>query len=52
MSYISKVTLPNNNSYDLKDKLTKLIQETLKNVTYGFVKDINGKERILILELR
>jgi len=38
--------------YDLKDKLTKLIKETLKNVTFGFVKDINGKERILILELK
>ena len=38
--------------YDLKDKLTELIKETLKNVTFGFVKDINGKERILILELR
>ena len=38
--------------YDLKDKLTKIIQETLRNVTYGFVKDINGKERILILEMR
>ena len=38
--------------YDLKDKLTDLIKETLKNVTFGFVKDINGKERILILELR
>ena len=38
--------------YDLKDKLTELIKETLKNVTFGFVKDINGKERILLLELR
>ena len=38
--------------YDLKDKLTELIKKTLKNVTLGFVKDINGKERILILELR
>ena len=38
--------------YDLKDKLTELIKETLKNVTFGFVKDINGKERILILEIR
>lgn len=38
--------------YDLKDKLTELIKETLKNVTFGFVKDLNGKERILILELR
>ena len=38
--------------YDLKDKLTALIKETLQDVTFGFVKDINGKERILILELR
>lgn len=38
--------------YDLKDKLTALIKETMKNVTFGFVKDINGKERILILELK
>ena len=38
--------------YDLKERLTNLIKETLKNVTFGFVKDINGKERILILELR
>lgn len=38
--------------YDLKDKLTTLIQETLKNVTFGFIKDINGKERILLLEIR
>ena len=38
--------------YDLKDKLTELIKETLKNVTFGFVKDINGKERILIIEIR
>ena len=38
--------------HDLKDKLTDLIKKTLKNVTFGFVKDINGKERILILELR
>ena len=38
--------------YDLKEKLTELIKETLKNVTFGFVKDINGKERILILELK
>ena len=38
--------------YDLKEKLTELIKQTLKNVTFGFVKDINGKERILILELR
>ena len=38
--------------YDLKDKLTDLIKETMKNVTFGFVKDINGKERILILELK
>ena len=38
--------------YDLKDKLTKLLEKTLKNATFGFAKDINGKERILILELR
>ena len=38
--------------YDLKGKLTELIKSTLKNVTFGFVKDINGKERILILELK
>ena len=38
--------------YDLKEKLAKLLEKTVKNATYGFVKDINGKERILILELR
>lgn len=38
--------------YDLKEKLIELIGKTLKNVTFGFAKDINGKERILILELR
>lgn len=38
--------------YDLKEKLTKLIMETMKNVSFAFAKDINGKERILILELR
>jgi len=38
--------------YDLKDKLSELIKNTLKNVTFGFVKDINGKERILIIEMR
>ena len=38
--------------YDLKDKLINLIKETLRNVTFGFVRDINGKERILILELK
>ena len=38
--------------YDLKEKLTKLLGKTVKNATFGFVKDINGKERILILELR
>ena len=38
--------------YDLKDKLTELIKSTMKNVTFGFIKDINGKERILILELK
>ena len=37
--------------YDFKEKLTELIKKTLKNVTFGFMKDINGKERILILEL-
>jgi len=38
--------------YDLKEKLTELIKSTLKNVTFGFAKDINGKERILILEIK
>ena len=38
--------------YDLKEKLTKLLKKTVKNATFGFAKDINGKERILILELR
>jgi release factor glutamine methyltransferase len=38
--------------HDLKEKLTKLLEKTVKNATFGFVKDINGKERILILELR
>ena len=38
--------------YDLKEKLKKLMEKTVKNATFGFVKDINGKERILILELR
>ena len=38
--------------YDLKEKLTKLLEKTIKNATFGFAKDINGKERILILELR
>lgn len=38
--------------YDLKEKLTEIIKETLKNVTFGFVKDINRKERILILDLK
>ncbi len=33
--------------YDLKEKLTKIIEENLSNCTYEFVKDINGKERIL-----
>ena len=37
--------------YDLKEKLIKLLEKTIKNVTFGFAKDINGKERILILEL-
>lgn len=38
--------------YDLKEKLIKLMEETLRNVSFAFAKDINGKERILILELR
>ena len=38
--------------YDLKEKLTKLLEKTVKNATFGFVRDINGKERILILEMR
>ena len=38
--------------YDLKEKLTKLLEKTVKNATFGFVKDICGKERILILEMR
>ena len=38
--------------YDLKEKLIKLLEKTVKNATFGFAKDINGKERILILELR
>ena len=38
--------------YDLKEKITKLLEKTVKNATFGFVKDINGKERILILEMR
>ena len=38
--------------YDLKEKLVKLLEKTVKNATFGFVKDINGKERILILEMR
>ena len=38
--------------YDLKEKLTKLLKKTVKNASFGFVKDINGKERILILEMR
>ena len=38
--------------HDLKEKLTEIIKQTLKHVTFGFVKDINGKERILILELK
>lgn len=38
--------------YDLKEKLTELIKKTLKNVEFGFVKDINGKERILILLIK
>ena len=38
--------------YDLREKLEKMIQKTLTNVEYGFVKDINGKERILILILK
>ncbi|MCQ2966864.1 MAG: peptide chain release factor N(5)-glutamine methyltransferase [Alphaproteobacteria bacterium] len=38
--------------YDIKDKLEELIQRTLRNVDYAFRKDINGKERILILMIR
>lgn len=38
--------------YDIKDKLIELIHKTLRNVQYAFRKDINGKERILILMLR
>lgn len=38
--------------YDLKDKLIELVKETITNVTMGFQKDINGKERILILILK
>ena len=38
--------------YDLKEKLTKLLEKTVKNAIFGFAKDINGKERILILEMR
>ena len=38
--------------YDLKEKLIKLLGKTVKNAAFGFVKDINGKERILILEMR
>jgi len=38
--------------YDLKEKLVKLLEKTVKKATFGFAKDINGKERILILELR
>jgi release factor glutamine methyltransferase len=38
--------------YDLKDKLTEIIKQTMRNVSFGFIKDINGKERILILELK
>ncbi|MCQ2801965.1 MAG: peptide chain release factor N(5)-glutamine methyltransferase [Bacilli bacterium] len=38
--------------YDIKDKLIELMHKTLKNVQYAFRKDINGKERILILMIR
>lgn len=38
--------------HDLKEKLTKLLEKTVKNATFGFIKDINGKERILILKMR
>lgn len=38
--------------HDLRERLTDMIKKTLKNVTFGFVKDINGKERILIIEMR
>lgn len=37
--------------YDLKEKLTKLIFETIPECTFAFAKDINGKERILIINL-
>lgn len=38
--------------YDLKSKLEELIKKELRNVEYAFLKDINGKERILILLIR
>lgn len=37
--------------YDLKEKLIKLIYEALPECTYAFAKDINGKERILVINL-
>ena len=38
--------------YDLKEKLIKLIYEVLPDCTYAFAKDINGKERILVINLQ
>lgn len=38
--------------YDLKERLIKLIYETLPDCTYAFAKDINGKERILVINLQ
>lgn len=38
--------------YDLKEKLVKLIYDTLPDCTYAFAKDINGKERILVINLQ
>ena len=37
--------------HDLKEKLIKLIYEILPQCTYCFAKDINGKERILVIHL-
>lgn len=38
--------------YDLKDKLEQLINKELKKCDYEFVKDINGKYRILSIYLK
>ena len=38
--------------YDIKEKLIELMHKILRNVEYAFRKDINGKERILILMIR